>query len=153
MVAADSERLVELRQRLASLSWFMRCLCEKIARAANEEDGSSGRFWAGRFRSVALLDAAAMLACSVYVGGGQANQLSIELGRDCGGFRPHVQASGGPIELAGGCRGALLEALVPGQGGGTSRFCIDVWLDLAPWAVNSSPSRLVSYSKRVPFRR
>jgi len=53
MVAADSERLVELRQRLASLSWFMRCLCEKIARAANEEDGSSGRFWAGRFKSVA----------------------------------------------------------------------------------------------------
>jgi len=26
MVAADSERLVELRKRLASLSWFMRCL-------------------------------------------------------------------------------------------------------------------------------
>ena len=67
MVAADSERLVELRQRLASLSWLMRCLCEKIARAANEEDGSSGRFWAGRFKSVALLDEAAMLACSVYV--------------------------------------------------------------------------------------
>ena len=66
MVAADSERLVELRQRLASLSWFMICLCEKIARAANEEDGSSGRFWAGRFKSVALLDEAAMLACSVY---------------------------------------------------------------------------------------
>ena len=45
----------------------MRCLCEKIARAANHEDGSSGRFWAGRFRSVALLDEAAILACSVYV--------------------------------------------------------------------------------------
>ena len=45
----------------------MRCLCEKIARAANHEDGSSGRFWAGRFKSVALLDEAAILACSVYV--------------------------------------------------------------------------------------
>ena len=45
----------------------MRCLCEKIARAANDEDGSSGRFWAGRFKSVALLDEAAILACSVYV--------------------------------------------------------------------------------------
>jgi len=67
MVAADSDRLVELRKRLASLSWFMRCLCEKIARAANSEDGSSGRFWAGRFKSVALLDEAALLACSVYV--------------------------------------------------------------------------------------
>ena len=45
----------------------MRCLCEKIARAANHDDGSSGRFWAGRFKSVALLDEAAILACSVYV--------------------------------------------------------------------------------------
>jgi hypothetical protein len=42
-------------------------LCEKIARAANHEDGSSGRFWAGRFKSVALLDESAILACSVYV--------------------------------------------------------------------------------------
>jgi len=67
MLAANPERLVELRKRLASLSWFMRCLCEKIARAANREDRSGGRFWAGRFKSVALLDEAAMLACSVYV--------------------------------------------------------------------------------------
>ena len=67
MLVANPERLVELRKRLASLSWFMRCLCEKIARAANREDGSGGRFWAGRFKSVALVDEAAMLACSVYV--------------------------------------------------------------------------------------
>jgi hypothetical protein len=67
MVTADPDRLAELRTRLASLSWFMRCLCEKIARAANDEEGSSGRFWAGRFKSVALLDEAAILACSVYV--------------------------------------------------------------------------------------
>jgi hypothetical protein len=67
MLTANSERLAEVRKRLADLSWFMRCLCEKIARAANHEDGSSGRFWAGRFKSVALLDEAAILACSVYV--------------------------------------------------------------------------------------
>ena len=67
MLTANSERLAELRKRLSNLSWFMRCLCEKIARAANHEDGSCGRFWAGRFKSVALLDEAAILACSVYV--------------------------------------------------------------------------------------
>jgi hypothetical protein len=67
MLTANSERLSELRKRLANLSWFMKCLCEKIARASNHEDGSSGRFWASRFRSVALLDEAAILACSVYV--------------------------------------------------------------------------------------
>src|SRR5271156_3334316 len=62
MISADSEKLAERRKRLASLSWLMRCLCEKIARAANEEDGSSGRFWAGRFKSVALVDGAAVFA-------------------------------------------------------------------------------------------
>lgn len=67
MITADSEKLAETRKRLASLSWFMRCLCEYIARAANDEDDTSGRFWAGRFKSVALLDEAAILACSVYV--------------------------------------------------------------------------------------
>ena len=67
MLTANIERVAELRERLASLSWLMRCLCEKIARAANHEDGSSGRFWAGRFKSVALLDESAILACSVYV--------------------------------------------------------------------------------------
>jgi hypothetical protein len=67
MLMADADRLAALRGRLSSLSWFMRCLCEWVARAANREDGSSGRFWAGRFKSQPLLDEAALLACSVYV--------------------------------------------------------------------------------------
>jgi hypothetical protein len=67
MITTNSDKLAERRKRLASLSWFMRCLCENIARAANDEDNTSGRFWAGRFKSVALLDEAAILACSVYV--------------------------------------------------------------------------------------
>ena len=67
MLVADANRLEILRGRLSSLSWFMRCLCEWVARAANEEDGSPGRFWAGRFKSQPLLDEAALLACSVYV--------------------------------------------------------------------------------------
>ena len=66
-VQAWPGRVAELRQRLSSLSWFMRCLDEHIARRANREDGCRGRFWEGRYKCRALADEAAVLTALVYV--------------------------------------------------------------------------------------
>jgi hypothetical protein len=45
----------------------MKCLAEPIARWANLEDGCTGRFWQGRFKTQLLCDEKALLAAMAYV--------------------------------------------------------------------------------------
>lgn len=66
-LAANTPRIEELRSRLSDLSWLHRLLKEPIARRANAEDGCTGHFWEGRFKSYKLLDEGGVLAATVYV--------------------------------------------------------------------------------------
>lgn len=64
---AISDYVERYRERLSSLSWYMKCLNEYVARRANEEDSCKGHFWESRFKSQALLDEVALITAMGYV--------------------------------------------------------------------------------------
>ena len=66
-IHGDEKVLAERRLRLSSVSWFMRCTSEVIARMSNAEDECTGRFWEGRFKAKVLDSEEAIAACMVYV--------------------------------------------------------------------------------------
>jgi len=66
-LASDPAWVERIRKRLVDLSWFMKCLKEPLARMANKQDGCSGAFWEGRFKSIAVLDEESLLATAAYI--------------------------------------------------------------------------------------
>ncbi len=63
----DAAWVAKARERLQSLSWFMKCLKEPLARLANLQDKTRGFFFEGRFKSVAILDEESLLATCAYI--------------------------------------------------------------------------------------
>jgi hypothetical protein len=63
----DAAWVARARERLQSISWFMKCLKEPLARMANREEKARGAFFASRFKSVAILDNESLLAVSAYI--------------------------------------------------------------------------------------
>jgi hypothetical protein len=66
-LAADAPWVAARRARLSNLGWFMKSLKEPLARMSNVEDGCPGTFWEARYKSVAVLDEAALLATAIYI--------------------------------------------------------------------------------------
>jgi hypothetical protein len=63
----DVQWVATARARLQSLSWFMKCLKEPLARLANRQDKTRGAFFEERFKSVAILDEESPLATCAYI--------------------------------------------------------------------------------------
>jgi REP element-mobilizing transposase RayT len=63
----DTQWVATARERLQSLSWFMKCLKEPLARLANQQDNARGAFFEERFKSIAILDEEALLATCAYI--------------------------------------------------------------------------------------
>jgi hypothetical protein len=45
----------------------MKCLKEPLARLANRQDGCTGAFFEGRFKSIAILDQESLLSVAAYI--------------------------------------------------------------------------------------
>ncbi len=64
---SDPNKIAVWRLRLSNPSWLMKMACQYIAIRCNKEDDCTGKFFAERFKMVALLDEAAVIACMAYV--------------------------------------------------------------------------------------
>ena len=63
----DTKWVATARERLQSLSWFMKCLKEPLARMANQQDKVRGAFFEERFKSIGILDEESLLATCAYI--------------------------------------------------------------------------------------
>lgn len=59
--------IAEWRERLYSIESFMKDINWYIAKKSNKEDGVTGHFWDGRYRSQSLADEIGLLSAMVYV--------------------------------------------------------------------------------------
>ena len=97
----DAQWIAKTRERLQSLSWFMKCLKEPLSRLANRQDKTRGAFFEGRFRSVAVVDDESLLKSGRIYGPTLSPGKSLDLrgaGRDlrAAGFeRPALAARDG----------------------------------------------------------
>ena len=57
-IAGCPVKCAEICQRLSSIIWWMRLLCQRVAQRANHEEEENGRFFQDRYRATRLVDEA-----------------------------------------------------------------------------------------------
>jgi hypothetical protein len=112
--------IANMRERLASVSEFMKYLSQPIARRANIEDKCTGKFWEGRFKCQRLLDEAAVLSAMVYV--------DLE-DSHCTSVQQRIRDTA--LKLGSG--GNQLEAVAGVPGTGSLPISIAQYLNLVDW--------------------
>jgi len=111
--AQDSAWIIKTRERLTSLSWFMKSLKEPLSRMVNKAEKCTGAFFEGRFKSIAILDEEALLAVCAYidlnpVAAGIAPTPEESLHTSAKARVDHVKAEGRLEDLRGAKQGSVV---------------------------------------------
>jgi REP element-mobilizing transposase RayT len=124
-------KIANMRERLASVSEFMKYLSQPIARRANIEDDCTGKFWEGRFKCQRLLDEAAVLSAMVYV---DLNPVRAAMAQDLEesdytSIQQRIQETARKL----GGSGEQLQAVAGVSGTGSLSISIAQYLNLVDW--------------------
>jgi hypothetical protein len=120
--AKDARWVATARERVQSLSWFMKSLTEPLARLANRQDQTRGKFFEGRPKTVAVLDQESLLAAAVYIdlglaaaGGAGASETGFPTSLEA--RRKHARKMGKPAAKNGPKRGRTAGSRPAHEGG------------------------------------
>ncbi len=124
-------KIGNMRERLASVSEFMKYLSQPIARRANIEDDCTGKFWEGRFKCQRLLDEAAVLSAMVYV---DLNPVRAAMAQDLEdsdytSIQQRIRETARKL----GCGGEQLKAVAGVPGTASLSISIAQYLNLVDW--------------------
>jgi REP element-mobilizing transposase RayT len=124
-------KIANMRERLASVSEFMKYLSQPIARRANIEDDCKGKFWESRFKCQRLLDEAAVLSAMVYVDLNPVRAATAQDLEDSDFTSIQQRIRDTALKLGSG--GNQLEAIAGVPGTGSLAISIAQYLNLVDW--------------------